>query len=213
MRVAGYVDVERGQRGSTEEHLTVTQFKVQAEQERLAGLEAAKAAMEAEIETIQEEQKAVQEKTQQAIDRMKELALAVKNMEQLAKEFSDDPVKVLPDAGALESAKSYREKKAKPIFSRIVKVLRSVYRGYIDLRGKFERLQQSYNRESVRTSQMGERIDTLIEENKTLKHIAGDFNRIKKVLGQETIDAALEASRQEEIRRKAPKRRQKEYSR
>jgi len=133
--------------------------------------------------------------------------------EQLAREFSDDPEKVLPDAGALESAKSYREKKAKPVFSRIVKVLRSLYRAYIDLRGKFERLQQSYNRECARTSQMGERIDTLIEENKTLKHIAGDFNRIKKVLGQETIDAALEASRQEEIRRKAPKRKQKEYSR
>ncbi len=35
MRVAGYTDLERGERGSTEEHLTVTQFKVQAEQQRL----------------------------------------------------------------------------------------------------------------------------------------------------------------------------------
>ena len=35
MRAAGYTDVERGERGSTEEHLTVTQFKVQSEQERL----------------------------------------------------------------------------------------------------------------------------------------------------------------------------------
>ena len=35
MRNAGYTDVERGERGSTEEHLTVTQFKVQREQERL----------------------------------------------------------------------------------------------------------------------------------------------------------------------------------
>lgn len=35
MRSAGYLDVERGERGSTEEHLTVTQFKVKAEQRRL----------------------------------------------------------------------------------------------------------------------------------------------------------------------------------
>ena len=35
MRAAGYTDVQRGERGSTEEHLTVTQFKVQSEQERL----------------------------------------------------------------------------------------------------------------------------------------------------------------------------------
>ena len=40
MRNARYTDVERGERGSTEEHLTVTQFKVQREQERLDSLTA-----------------------------------------------------------------------------------------------------------------------------------------------------------------------------
>ena len=40
MRNAGYTDVERGERGSTEEHLTVTQFKVRREQERLDTLTA-----------------------------------------------------------------------------------------------------------------------------------------------------------------------------
>ena len=39
MRTAGYTDVERGERGSTEEHLTVARFKAEREQERLAGLE------------------------------------------------------------------------------------------------------------------------------------------------------------------------------
>ena len=38
MHNAGYTDVERGERGSTEEHLTVTQFKVQREQGRLDSL-------------------------------------------------------------------------------------------------------------------------------------------------------------------------------
>ncbi len=39
MRTAGYTDVERGERGSSEEHLTVAQFKTEREQERLAALE------------------------------------------------------------------------------------------------------------------------------------------------------------------------------
>lgn len=39
MRDAGYTDVERGERGSSEEHLTVAQFKTEREQERLAVLE------------------------------------------------------------------------------------------------------------------------------------------------------------------------------
>ena len=39
MRDAGYDDVERGEHGSSEEHLTVTQFKVQQEQARLESIE------------------------------------------------------------------------------------------------------------------------------------------------------------------------------
>lgn len=39
MRNAGYTDIERGERGSSEEHLTVTQFKVEREQNRLSHLE------------------------------------------------------------------------------------------------------------------------------------------------------------------------------
>ena len=42
MREAGYEDIERGERGSSEEHLTVTQFKVEREQARLAELQTEK---------------------------------------------------------------------------------------------------------------------------------------------------------------------------
>ena len=64
----------------------------------------------------------------------KELAPAVRNMEQLAAQFSDDPERILPEPGPLESAKSYREKKAKPLLAQIVKVLRSLYRAYVELK-------------------------------------------------------------------------------
>lgn len=67
MRDAGYTDVERGERGSSEEHLTVTQFKVEREQERLADLtEKAEqkaqeaASLEKKIRKIQKQQIAVQ---------------------------------------------------------------------------------------------------------------------------------------------------------
>ena len=50
MRTAGYTDV---QRGSTEEHLTVTQFKVQAEQERLEAVTGLVAQAEQTLEDTQ----------------------------------------------------------------------------------------------------------------------------------------------------------------
>ena len=66
MRKAGYDDVERGERGSSEEHLTVTQFKVQQEQTRLAELteqnrqqEQQAATLGRQIEKIQNQQVAV----------------------------------------------------------------------------------------------------------------------------------------------------------
>lgn len=67
MRAAGYTDLERGERGSSEEHLTVTQFKVEREQQRLEGLTeqtAAKAqeaaALGKKIERYQKQQVAIQ---------------------------------------------------------------------------------------------------------------------------------------------------------
>ena len=213
MRNAGYTDVERGQRGSTEEHLTVTQFKVQAEQERLADLEAARVTAEAEIEDLQEKKQEAMAEAKQAADRLSELAPAVKGMEKLARDFSDDPEQILPETGTLESAKSYREKKAKPLVERIVKVLRSVYHAYLDLRNRFERLQQSYNRECSRTSQMGERIDALVSENKMLRGIAADFDRAKKVLGKDKVEAAVESVKQQESLMKAQRKKQKQYTR
>ena len=57
MRAAGYTDVERGERGSTEEHLTVTQFKVKAEQERLEVLEAQTEKKEQQLQRIEQKTK------------------------------------------------------------------------------------------------------------------------------------------------------------
>lgn len=57
MKKAGYTDIERGERGSTEEHLTVKQFKVEREKERLSQLEK-------QIEDKQNELENIEEKTQ-----------------------------------------------------------------------------------------------------------------------------------------------------
>jgi hypothetical protein len=76
MRDAGYTDVERGERGSTEEHLTVTQFKVQAEQQRL---EAVVAQADQAVQTLADTQSAVekQEKKLKALQRETKIAKAI----------------------------------------------------------------------------------------------------------------------------------------
>ena len=118
MRSAGYDNVERGERGSSEEHLTVTQFKTEREQERLAQLQEVSALAQVEADKKNKEAASAEKKAAQARAKLDDVAPLLKGMEKLAADFSDDPERTLPEAGPLESARAYREKKAKPLFGR-----------------------------------------------------------------------------------------------
>ena len=88
MRNAGYADVERGERGSTEEHLTVTQFKVQAEQQRLEAVTGQVAQAEQSLEDAKAttaKQKKKLEALQKETRTAKTLALTVQDIEAIGK--------------------------------------------------------------------------------------------------------------------------------
>ena len=91
MRAAGYTDVERGERGSTEEHLTVTQFKVQAEQQRLEAVTGQVAQAEQSLEDAKsatEKQKKKLEALQKETKTAKTIALTVQDIEAMGKKSS-----------------------------------------------------------------------------------------------------------------------------
>lgn len=77
---------------------------------------------------------------------MNELAPMVKNMERLAAEFSANPEETLPEVAVMKSAKSYREKKAKPLVEKMIKALRFAYSAFLDISRKYERLEEAYDR-------------------------------------------------------------------
>ena len=88
MRAAGYTDVQRGERGNTEEHLTVTQFKVQAEQERLETVTGLVAQAEQNLENTKaaaEKQKKKLEVLQKETKAAKAAALTVQDIEAMGK--------------------------------------------------------------------------------------------------------------------------------
>ena len=88
MRAAGYNDVERGERGSTEEHLTVTQFKVQAEQQRLEAVTGLVAQAEQSLEDAKaatDKQKKKLEALQKETRTAKAAAMTVQEIEAMGK--------------------------------------------------------------------------------------------------------------------------------
>ena len=184
--------IEWEDKGTHDKHLSVLDYKKGQRAKEIAALETVKAEKESQVES--------QER------RLKELAPAVKDMERLAADFSTDPEEILPEAGTLESAKSYREKKAKPLLAKIVKVLRSLFRKYIDLKGKFDRLQGDYDRVREGNARLSDRLMEVKMENKKLRQISADYTRVKRVFGPEQVQAAVEADKQREQEEKGRKR-------
>ena len=184
--------IEWEDKGTHDKHLSVLDYKKEQRAKEIAALETVKAEKESQVES--------QER------RLKELAPAVKNMERLAADFSADPEEILPEAGTLESAKSYREKKAKPLLAKIVKVLRSLFRKYLDLKGKFDHLQGDYDRVREGNARLSDRLMEVKMENKKLRQISADYTRVKRVFGPEQVEAAVEADKQREQAEKGRKR-------
>ena len=184
--------IEWEDKGTHDKHLSVLDYKKEQRVKEIVELEAVKAKKQGQVERQEQ--------------RLKELAPAVKNMEQLAAQFSDDPERILPEPGPLESAKSYREKKAKPLWQQIVKVLRSVYRAYFDLKSKFERLQSAYDREISKNNSLSARIYEVCAERDSLMGQVRDYERVRRAIGPEQADRILEAAYQQEQTEKERKR-------
>ena len=184
--------IEWEDKGTHDKHLSVLDYKKEQRAKEIAVLDTVKAEKESLVES--------QER------RLKELTPAVKNMERLAADFSADPDEILPEPGTLETGRAYREKKAKPLLAQIVKVLRSLYLAYVELRGKFERLQGDYGRVRESNARLSDRLQEVKLENKALRQVSADYERVKRVFGPEQVEVAVQADKQREQAEKGRKR-------
>lgn len=216
MRAAGYNDIQRGQKGSTEEHLTITQFKVKAEQERLEETRLERNDLELEIDALSDEKADLERQTQAALDKLNEILPDVKQTEKLAQDFSADPEEILPPPKRMESARSYRER-IKPIWEKIVGVLRSIFNSYLKLKREVQELRSENHRLWRSNNYLDNRIDALQQNNQELRHdlreTTRDLDRAKKVLGENTVDQAIATAREQETAARKNRRRSQEYSR
>lgn len=218
--------IEWEQKGTHEKHLSVLDFKKKERAKEVAELEAKKESLEehnvailetsekwlGELENLEQEIHSAQEIREEADKKVEvakkeaaryekklaEIAPMVKDMERFAVKYSYDPEEVLPEAGTLESGKTYREKKAKPLIGKIITVLRAVYREYLSVSNRFEKLQDAYNREQDRNERLKNRLEEFLGENRELRTIATDFGRVRTVMGAEQVNAVIDRAKQQE---------------
>ena len=127
-------DIEWEQKGTHEEHLSVLDYKKQERSKEVAALETQIGALQEQTATAET---ALSEKQEQLDD----IAPILKNTEKFVRKY-DDPERLLPEAGMLESGKAFREKKALPILGRLLKYARSLFRENTELKAKMQKLEK-----------------------------------------------------------------------
>ena len=181
--------VEWDQKGTHNEHLSVLDYKKQERTKEVAELD----------HILSEKEKD-----------LKEIAPLVDAVRKYTEEYDKPPEQLIPEAGKMESAKSYREKKAFPFFRKLLDMLRSLYLAYQRLQEKYYISQQNYwdvydSRERLLDQCM--ELKYAVED---LEKVERDFERVKQFLGKDNVKKILLVSKEQEQREKTKKRSERE---
>ena len=209
--------IEWEQKGTHEKHLSLLDFEKQERAKEVAALEKQKAELEEhnanmqevnekwldQLENIEREISSAHENREEAdkqADQAKkkaaqyekkltEIAPMVKDMERFVEKYSADPEVVLPEAGNAGNREIIPGgRKAKPLIKKILTVMRSVYRAYLDLSRRFSNMQKSYERAWSKVNSLAARVEDLWNENRALRERLEDFSRVERALGRDTIE-------------------------
>ena len=127
-------DIEWEQKGTHEEHLSVLDYKKQERSKEVA-------ALENQIDTLQEQTSVAATALSEKQEQLDDIVPILKNTEKFVRKY-DDPERLLPEAGMLESGKAFREKKALPILGKLLKYARSLFRENTELKAKVQKLEK-----------------------------------------------------------------------
>ena len=127
-------DIEWEQKGTHEEHLSVLDYKKQERSKEVA-------ALETQIDALQERTVTAETMLSEKQEQLDDIAPILKNTEKFVRKY-DDPERLLPEAGMLESGKAFREKKALPILGKLLKYARSLFRENTELKAKVQKLEK-----------------------------------------------------------------------
>lgn len=147
MRAAGYTDVERGERDSTEEHLTVTQFKMAQEQQRLEAMtaqiaqtEQALGTAQAAVEKKQKELQSLQKQTKE----QRTAALTVQEIRSMGKKTITGNITLTPSECSTLKDYAVNGILAKAENSRLEEKLQSAQKSAAVWKQRYEKIYDKY---------------------------------------------------------------------
>ena len=177
-------DIEWEQKGTHEEHLSVLDYKKQERSKEVATLEN-------QIDTLQEQTAVAATTLSEKQEQLDDIAPILKNTEKFVRKY-DDPERLLPEAGMLESGKAFREKKALPILGKLLKYARSLFRENTELKAKVQKLEKENTAFKSANWNHTHEMVRLKMENRELKKDKSTLDALVGRIGNDVLQKALE---------------------
>ena len=177
-------DIEWEQKGTHEEHLSVLDYKKQERSKEVA-------ALETQIGALQEQTAAAETTLSEKQEQLDDIAPILKNTEKFVRKY-DDPERLLPEAGILESGKAFREKKALPILGKLLKYARSLFRENTELKAKVQKLEKENTAFKSANWNHTHEMVRLQMENQKLKKDKSKLDALVGRIGNDVLQKALE---------------------
>ena len=112
------------------------------------------------------------------------------------------PEEWLPEAGTLESAKSYR-KRIFPLLKKVANMIQSLYSKYLELKDRNRKLSDRNMDLENRVDRLRDEVSIIKKENLALLNVAYDLERARNMLGKSKVDDAIAmAKRLEQVNAK-----------
>lgn len=201
-------EIEWDQKGTHEQHLSVLDYKKKVREQEVEELTEHKNLLEHDLhdisecvdeiqkekEQVEKERDAVIKKTEVLEKRFSALNSKAGLVDLHAREYGYYPEEWLPEAGTLESAKSYR-KRIFPLVKKVANMIQALYSKYLDLKNKNQKLSDRNIDLENRVDRLREEVSVIKEENVALLNVAYDMDRVVAVLGENKVKEAIEVAK------------------
>ena len=187
-------DIEWEQKGTHEEHLSVLDYKKQERSKEVA-------ALENQIDTLQEQTAVAATTLSEKQEQLDDIAPILKNTEKFVRKY-DDPERLLPEAGMLESGKAFREKKALPILGKLLKYARSLFRENTELKAKVQKLEKENTAFKSANWNHTNEIVKLKMENQELHKAKDKLDALVGRIGNDVLQKLLKETPKEQPKHK-----------
>ena len=230
--IARQYGIEWEQKGTHEEHLDVYNFKKKERKKEVQALEREKEYLTAENEGLtaqiaevradiqllkddkeqavkdKEEAEKRAEKAEKDLhsleERRERLQPVMDNVSAEIKEYGTVKT-LLPEAGTLERATTYRDKKIKPLFIQMKNKIAVMAAQVKELtkevekwKHKYQETKQAYNRVQRQLDTVCEEKQQLSEEKQQLQGVSDRYERVVRVLGENIVENAVQQDIQEQ---------------